>query len=69
MFRKVTNLAGTRVFSPYEYVMSFYRLGTILEGRGDEAGARDAYENFLSYWENTDMFQDEVGRAKAFVGP
>jgi tetratricopeptide (TPR) repeat protein/tRNA A-37 threonylcarbamoyl transferase component Bud32 len=66
-FREITDLSGTRVFNPYEYVASFYQLGTLLAERGDDAAAREAYETYLQYWGEANLFQVEIGRAKAFI--
>ena len=66
-FREITDLSGTRVFNPYEYVASFYQLGTLLAERGNDTAAREAYETYLQYWGEANLFQEEIGRARAFI--
>jgi tetratricopeptide (TPR) repeat protein len=66
-FRQVTQLTGSRIYSPGDFVPAHYHLGRLLEKRGDGAGARRAYERFLSYWSGADRHRDHVEHARRAV--
>ena len=66
-FRKVTELGDARVADPINFIRSFYFLGTARAASGNEAGARESYERFLSYWEDGDIDRDRVAEARAYV--
>jgi serine/threonine protein kinase/predicted Zn-dependent protease len=46
------------------YVRSFYKLGQVLERKGDKAGAVRSYHNFLDLWKDADPGMPEVEDAK-----
>jgi len=66
-FRKVTELGDARVAAPVEFIRSFYFLGKVQAAGGNEAGARESYERFLSYWEDGDIDRDRVAEARAYL--
>jgi tetratricopeptide (TPR) repeat protein len=46
------------------YVRSFYKLGQMLERKGERAGAAKCYRNFLDLWKDADPGLPEVEDAK-----
>ncbi len=46
------------------YVRSFYRLGQVLEHKGDKAGAATSYRKFLDLWKDADAGLPEVEDAR-----
>ena len=60
---RVVEAGWSRVFSPFEYVRSFYYLGQIADRAGDRAKAREHYQRFLSYWKDGDIDRDKVAEA------
>ena len=59
-FQTVVEGGYWRLFTPIEYVRSFYYLGQIAERQGDGAKAREHYKRFLSYWKDGDIDRDKV---------
>jgi serine/threonine protein kinase/TolB-like protein/tetratricopeptide (TPR) repeat protein len=55
------------IMYPVQSVRSLYFLGRLLAQRGDEAGARAAYEHFLAYWGEGDIDRDRVAEARAYL--
>jgi tetratricopeptide (TPR) repeat protein len=66
-FRKVTELGDARVAAPIEFIRSFYFLGKVQAAGGNEAGARESYARFLSYWEDGDIDRERVAEARAYL--
>ena len=62
-FQFVVNGGYWRLFTPIEYVRSFYYLGRLAEQRGDAAKAREHYRRFLFYWKDGDIDRDKVAEA------
>jgi tetratricopeptide (TPR) repeat protein len=48
-------------------VRAWFFLGQARDALGDEAGAREAFEKFLSYWGDGDIDRDRVAEARAYV--
>jgi len=67
-FKKVTDAGWARLFTPIEYVRSFYYLGQIAERSGDRAKAREYYGRFLKYWKDGDIDRDKVAEALRKIG-
>jgi len=63
-FQKVVDRSVERQFQPFEFVRSWYYLGTIREQAGDAAGAREAYRRFASYWKDGTIDRDHVAEAQ-----
>ncbi len=69
-FRRITELSGTRVFSPAEFVPAHFKLGRLLEESGNDVAAIRAYERFLHYWDEADRYREDIEHARSFVtGP
>jgi len=66
-FRMVGELGDARVLAAVEFVRSFYFLGKARAAGGNAAGAREAYQRFLSYWEDGDIDRERVAEARAYV--
>jgi len=41
-----------------------YRLGRVLEEKGDKKGARTEYQKFLDYWKDADPTHPELADAR-----
>ena len=41
-----------------------YRLGRVLEEKGDKAGAAGEYRKFLEYWKDADPTHPELAEAR-----
>ena len=67
-FKKVVDAGWGRLFTPIEYVRSFYYLGQIAEKQGDRAKAREYYGRFLKYWQDGDIDRDKVQDALKKIG-
>jgi tetratricopeptide (TPR) repeat protein len=67
LFTRITEMQSQRLYSPYEYVRSFYYLGKIAQQDGDRASARRHYERFLEYWGDGELDRERVAEARAFV--
>ena len=59
-FTYVVEAGYRRLFTPFEYVRSFYYLGQIADRAGDRAKAREYYGRFLKYWKDGDIDRDKV---------
>jgi hypothetical protein len=59
-FTRVVDAGWSRLFTPFEYVRSFYYLGQIAEKQGDRTRAREYYGTFLKYWKDGDIDRDKV---------
>ena len=66
-FERIVASHGDRVFSPLEYVRSYYLLGQIHEQQGEAAKARDSYERFLAYWGDGDLDRERVDHARQYL--
>ncbi|MEP6783527.1 MAG: tetratricopeptide repeat protein, partial [Acidobacteriota bacterium] len=66
-FERVASAGYARLYSPIEYVRSFYYLGQIAEKKGDHAKARDDYGRFLKYWKDGDIDRDKIETARKIV--
>ncbi len=66
-FERIVASHGDRLFSPLEYVRSYYLLGQIHEQQGDTAEARDSYQQFLAYWGDGDLDRERVDHARQFL--
>ena len=66
-FHKVSELGDARSLFPLEFVRSFYFLGKARAEGGNDAGAREAYQRFLSYWEDGDIDRERVAEARGYV--
>ncbi|MEO7133658.1 MAG: tetratricopeptide repeat protein, partial [Vicinamibacterales bacterium] len=67
-FRKVVDAGWARLFTPIEYVRSFYYLAKIAEKQGDRVKAREYYGRFLKYWKDGDIDRDTVQDALKKIG-
>jgi len=63
-FERIVFSGAQRVFSPIEYVRSFYFLGQISEKQGNRDKARENYRRFLEYWKDGDIDRDKVADAQ-----
>jgi tetratricopeptide (TPR) repeat protein len=66
-FERIIASHGDRVFSPREYVRSYYFLGQIHEQQGETAEARDSYKRFLAYWGEGELDRERVDHARQFL--
>ena len=66
-FERIVSSHGDRIFSPREYVRSYYLLGQIHEQQGDTAEARDSYQQFLAYWGDGDLDRERLDHARQFL--
>ena len=67
-FQRVADSGYEHVYSPIQYVRSFYVLGTIAEKQGNLEKARQYYQRFLGYWQNGDIDRDRVADAVRKIG-
>jgi hypothetical protein len=67
-FTRVVDAGWSRLFTPIEYIRSFYYLGQIAEKQGDRAKAREYYGKFLRYWKDGDIDRDKVADALEKIG-
>jgi hypothetical protein len=54
-----------RLSDPVAFIRSHYRLGRLLDDRGDAAGARELYRTFVDSWGDGDMDRAEIADARA----
>jgi len=69
-YEEIQLLKTPRVYCPGNaliYARSFYKLGKILERKGDKAGAAKNYRQFLDLWKDADPGTQEIEDAKARV--
>ena len=67
-FTRVAEAGWARLFTPIEYVRSFYFLGQLAEKQGDRVKAREYYGRFLKYWKDGDLDRDKVQDALKKIG-
>jgi tetratricopeptide (TPR) repeat protein len=67
-FKSVVDAGWGRLFTPIEYIRSFYYLGQIAERSGDRNKAREYYGRFLKYWKDGDIDRDKVQDALKKTG-
>jgi tetratricopeptide (TPR) repeat protein len=67
-FTRVVDAGWARLFTPIEYIRSFYYLGQLAEKQGDRAKAREYYGRFLKYWKDGDIDRDKVADALKKIG-
>jgi tetratricopeptide (TPR) repeat protein/TolB-like protein len=67
-FQRVIDSGYEHVYSPIQYVRSFYSLGAITEKQGSLDKARPYYQRFVDYWKNGDIDRDRVAEAARKVG-
>jgi tetratricopeptide (TPR) repeat protein/TolB-like protein len=67
-YQRVADSGYEHVYSPIQYVRSFYFLGTLAEKQGNKEKARQYYQRFLSYWKNGDIDRDHVADAQRQIG-
>ncbi len=48
-------------------IRAWFFLGQARAALGDDAGAREAFEKFLSYWGDGDIDRDRVAEARAYL--
>jgi tetratricopeptide (TPR) repeat protein len=66
-YEQIQSLKNAMVMEPANaviYVKSFYKLGQVLERKGDKAGAAKCYRQFLDLWKDADAGLPEVADAK-----
>ncbi len=66
-YQEIQSLKFPIVWEPANaviYVRSFYKLGQVLEHKGDKAGAANCYRKFLDLWKDADPGLPEVTDAK-----
>jgi tetratricopeptide (TPR) repeat protein len=63
-YRKLTNIDPRNRFRYLIHPLYHYRLGRILEEKGDRAGAAGEYRKFLECWKDADSRYPEPGDAR-----
>ena len=59
-YRKLTTIDPANQVRLFIHPLYHYRLGLILEEKGDKAGAAVEYRKFLTYWKDADSNQPEL---------
>jgi tetratricopeptide (TPR) repeat protein/TolB-like protein len=67
-FQRVADSGFERVYSPIQYVRSFYFLGAIAEKQGNLEKARQYFQRFVGFWKNGDIDRDRVAEAQRKIG-
>jgi tetratricopeptide (TPR) repeat protein len=63
-YRKLTTISPANRVRYLIHPLYHYRLGRVLEEKGDKAGARAEYRKFLEYWKNADPGHPEFADAR-----
>ncbi len=66
-FRRIADSTTEHLRDPIRYVRSHFQLGRLYARRGEHELARDAFQQFLAFWEEGTIDRDAVAQAREAI--